>query len=79
MENEIEDKRNKWYILRRSIVDYGMGLMYVGFAIVLIFPHKSGFQNFDWDPFFSYMFGSICFLYGAFRIYRGYKKEYYKS
>lgn len=79
MENEIEDKRNKWYILRRSILDYGMGLMYVGFAILLIFPHKLGFQNFDWDPLFSYMFGSICFLYGAFRIYRGYKKEYYKS
>ena len=32
----------------------------------------------DFDKLFRYMFGGISFLYGGWRIYRGYKKEYFR-
>ncbi len=78
MEKDQQDKRIKWYILRRSITDYGMGVLYIGFSLLLFFPKKVGF-NFEWDPLIRYMFGGICVLYGSFRLYRGFKKDYYKS
>lgn len=77
MENEIQNKREKWYILRRSIADYGMGVLYIAVAIFLFFPKKFGFELIlEWDLLFRYMFGGICVLYGGFRMYRGYKKDY---
>ena len=70
---DLEDKRRKAYVNRRSMMDIGMGIIYVlfggffGFGGVMEFPPKP----------FSYIFGVICFIYGGFRIYRGIRRNYF--
>ena len=64
----------------RSIMDYGMGLLWFGMGIFMIFikAFNTGLEaRFD-DPAMK-AFGGICILYGLFRIYRGYRKNYLKE
>jgi hypothetical protein len=78
---EIDDKKDnadKRYIMMRSIMDYGMGVIYVGVAAFLLMSEKLGIElRFPPKPF-SYIFAAICVLYGGFRIYRGIQKNYYR-
>ena len=75
-EDQDLDNRSRNYRIRRSIMDYGMGLV-IGFVGIFLFlaPHFG--VSFDLDNLFRYMFAGLCILYGAFRIYRGYKKNYF--
>ena len=59
-------------------MDYGMGLIIGGFGLFFALSEQLGY-SFDLDPFFRYMFAGLCLLYGGFRIYRGYKKNYFRS
>ena len=61
----------------RSIMDFGMGILWTSMGIFLLFIKyfNTEFQvRFD-DPAMK-IFGGVCILYGGFRIYRGYKKNY---
>ncbi len=73
-------RRDKGFIRMRSIMDYGMGLMWTGMGIFLVFIKlfNSGLESRFDDPAMK-TFGGICILYGAFRIYRGYKKNYWRE
>jgi len=77
MENGTPDGEKRRYELRRSIQDYGIGGIWFGFGIFLMIAPKLGF-TLAVDGFFRYAFGSIFLLYGGWRIYRGYKKNYYR-
>ena len=73
-------KREKGYVLMRSILDFGMGILWISMGIFLLFN-----QYFDtvWkerlnDPALR-IFGGVCLIYGAFRIYRGIKKNYLRE
>lgn len=62
----------------RSIMDYGMGLLWMSMGIFLIFTKyfsPAMESRFD-DPAMK-VFGGVCIIYGLFRIYRGYKKNYF--
>lgn len=73
-----KDANAKRYVTMRSIMDYGMGFIYVAVAAFLLLSPKFGFElAFPPKPF-SWIFGAICLLYGGFRIYRGFKKNYYR-
>jgi hypothetical protein len=72
------EKRNQRYATMRSIKDYGMGVLYFIIAVFMIFPEVFK-SSLDVAPLIRYMFGGICILYGSWRIYRGYKKEYFKK
>jgi hypothetical protein len=76
MRNEEQDKRTKGYTLMRSMMDFGMGILYIGVGVFLAFSEKFGFEM-NFDKTFSYIFGGLCFLYGAWRIYRGIRKDYF--
>jgi len=78
MAADFEEKKKRAYISRRAIMDYGMGIIIGGFGLFFAFADKLGF-SFDIDPVLRYMFAGLCVLYGAFRIYRGYKKNYFRS
>lgn len=71
-----EDRKRKNYILRRSILDYGMGIVILGVGVVVLFAEKFGFQV-SIDDLMRYMFFGLCLLYGGFRIYRGFSKNYF--
>jgi hypothetical protein len=69
-------RRDKGYINMRSIMDYGMGLLIIGLGIAFIFSTKlsKSLDRFD-DPWIKGL-GGVAIVYGLFRIYRGYKKNY---
>jgi hypothetical protein len=77
MASEFDDKKQKAYINRRSIMDLGMGIIYTGMAVVVLFARRFGLETVFSEPF-NYIFGGICLLYGGFRIYRGIRKNYYR-
>lgn len=76
MENEARDGERRRYELRRSIQDYGIGGVWFGLGIFLLIAPKIGFVI-D-DDFLRYAFAAILLPYGGWRIYRGYKKNYYR-
>ncbi len=78
MENGFKEKREKNYSLMRSVKDYTMGMLYLAAAVFLFFAERLGFDMANFDKLFRYFFGAICAVYGCWRIYRGYNKEYYR-
>lgn len=78
MQSDAPDKRTKSYILMRAIMDYGMGIVIFGFGVFFIIAPKLGFVINGGD-FFRYFFAVLCIIYGAWRFYRGYKKNYFRS
>ena len=78
MAQEQQDNRRKQYSLMRSILDYGMGALILLFGFFFLFSDKLGF-NFEMEPIFKYFFAFLCIVYGAWRIYRGYQKNYYSE
>jgi len=78
--NQPLSNREKNMILMKSIMDYGMGALWFSMGIFIIFVKniKPDLQyQFD-DPMMK-IFGGICIIYGSFRIYRGYKKNYLRE
>ena len=78
MEPDLKEKRKKSYIMMRSVMDYGMGLIILGFGVFFAVADKMGIE-FNIEPFFRYFFSAMCIIYGGWRIYRGYKKNYYSE
>jgi hypothetical protein len=82
MENEDQERegrpdiRKQGYILRRAILDYGMGVIIIGIGIVVLLAPKLGL-TLAIDDLFRYLFAGLCLLYGGFRIYRGSRKNYF--
>ena len=78
--NDHLEKRQKNYILMRSIRDYGMGILFMSIGI-LIFFSKQLFNRvlLEDDPLMRYMVLVLFTLYGGFRIWRGYAKQYYNK
>jgi len=77
MKPEAPVRRTKGYMLMRAVLDYGMGLMIFGFGIFFLIAPRLGF-SFDVDDTMRYLFSALCIIYGGWRVFRGYKKNYYK-
>ena len=79
-EKEELNDREKSYLRMRSIMDFGMGLLWTGMGVFIIF-----IKDFSSDLAEKYdstafkIFGAVCIVYGLFRIYRGYKKKYFRE
>jgi hypothetical protein len=73
-----QEKRRKNYVTMRSVKDYGMGLLILTCGIFFLFSEKFG-VTIELDTIFRNLFGGMCVVYGLFRIYRGYKKNYYSE
>ncbi|MBC6490458.1 hypothetical protein ACFSQD_09045 [Flavihumibacter stibioxidans] len=78
MAQEQQDNRRKQYSMMRSILDYGMGALILLFGFFFLFSEKLGF-DFEMEPIFKYFFAGLCIVYGGWRIYRGYQKNYYSE
>jgi len=77
--HEMSD-RDKGFIRMRSMMDYGMGILWLGMGVFLVFIEKfnTGLEARFGDLSMK-IFGGVCILYGLFRIYRGYKKNYIRE
>jgi len=78
MATDPEDRQRKNYILRRAIMDIGMGGLIAGFGFFFVFAPRLGY-DFVIDSLLRYGFSGLCIVYGAFRIYRGIKKNYFSE
>jgi hypothetical protein len=79
-EKEELSERDKGYLRMRSMMDYGMGVLWTGMGVFMIFIKKFNAdlaEKYDTGAF--KIFGAVCIIYGLFRVYRGYKKKYFRD
>ena len=80
MIEDYERRKRRQVSLMKSLLDYGMGIMILAAGFFFFFrnrfniPFNDRFPPNDIDK----IFGAICLVYGAWRIYRGYKKNYFR-
>lgn len=81
MLEEYEKQKQKRTAMMRSILDYGMGAVIVLIGVFFFFREQFGRitlnEKFPPDSI-DKIFGGFCIVYGAWRIYRGYQKKYFK-
>lgn len=75
MANEYEEKRRKTNILLHSVYDFTMGVLWVCAGGFFLLARKFGVEL-NLDTVLTTIFGVSAILYGAFRLYRGYRKNY---
>lgn len=75
-----EEKKRKQISSMKSIMDYGMGVLFLILGLVFLFHNQLNFDfsKYSNTPWLDVLFGVICIVYGGWRIYRGYKKNYFK-
>jgi NhaP-type Na+/H+ or K+/H+ antiporter len=73
---EHTDQKTKRYILTKSIMDLGMGLIYIAIGIMILFAKKIGLTNQFVESTMGKIFAGLIMLYGLWRLYRGVKKDY---
>ena len=79
-EKEQLSERDKGTIRMRSITNYGMGVFMIIMGFFFMFPitQTQAFIN-QYDPVLIKIFAVVCWLYGGFRIFRGYQKNYFRN
>lgn len=79
-EKDQMSEKDKGYVRMRSIMDYGMGLLWsaMGVFLLLVKKFNTGLEL-RYDPVTLQTFGAVCLIYGLFRIYRGFRKNYFKE
>lgn len=78
MENDYRAKQKKSYNLMRMSYDLTIAVLLLGMAVVMLFANQLKIEQLAGsdNDFFRYFFGSLCLLYGGFRLYRGIKHDY---
>lgn len=72
--------RQKAYLRTRSIVDYCMGLLWMSMGVFLVFKKYFDVQIAEqFNDFTFKILGGLFIIYGIFRMYRAYKKNYYRE
>jgi NhaP-type Na+/H+ or K+/H+ antiporter len=71
------DTKNKRYIMMKSLMDIGMGIIYLGVGIVILLAKKFGLVNEFLESSIAKVFAGVVIIYGAWRVYRGIRKDYF--
>jgi hypothetical protein len=78
MQEDFLKEQRKKAAQMRSVMDFTMGGLLVIFGIYFLVYNKIGINFFNRRPSpIDYFLGALFVLYGIWRIYRGYKKNYY--
>lgn len=79
-ERDPMSERRKGLVQMRSITNYGMGIFIIVVGCFFMFPNKYTVEFLNkYDPALVKVFAVICWIYGIFRVYRGYKKNYFRD
>ena len=79
MLEEYEKKKQKQVSSMRSLMDYARGILFTGLGVLLFFHDKFKISINERLPAGAVKaLGVIFVLYGVWRIYRGYKKNYFQ-
>ena len=75
----VPDQKTKRYAMMRSISDYGMGLLYIAIGVIIFFARQFKFNNDFVMSIPAKIFAGVAIIYGVWRMYRGYKKNYFRK
>lgn len=79
-EKEELSDRDKNLVRMKSLTNYVMGVLIVGAGIAfLVQPGVMKEYLKDRDPLLIKILAVVCIVYGLFRIYRGYAKNYFRN
>ncbi|MET0394794.1 MAG: hypothetical protein ABW019_16735 [Chitinophagaceae bacterium] len=80
MIEDYEKKKRRQVASMRAFMDYGIGIMILGVGVFFFLRDQFDMAlNQSYPPnAIDKIFGVVCVLYGGWRIYRGYKKNYFK-
>lgn len=82
MFEEYENKKRKQIAGMKSLMDYGMGILILFMGLFFLFRLKLGNipinERLGKPDTIEKVFGVFCIIYGAWRIYRGYQKKYFR-
>ena len=80
MFEDYEKKKRKQISFMKSLLDYGMGIMIIFAGVFFLFRNKFHISFNDRFPpnDIDKIFGVMAIVYGLWRIYRGYQKNYFK-
>ena len=75
--NNPREKSEKSYRLFKSIYDFSMAALILGCAVLMLGAKWFKLEQvLNVDAEFRTIFGGMCLLYGGFRLYRGFQKDY---
>ncbi len=73
-------RSEKGMVRMRSITNYVMGVTLIVAGFIFLFPPAVIAPRIAlYEETTIKLFAGLCFIYGAFRIYRGYKKNYFRG
>lgn len=77
---DYEQQRNKQVAKARSALDLAMGVLIIFIGLFLFFRFKLniGLNKLYPPDIWDKLYGTLAIAYGLWRIYRGYKKNYFK-
>lgn len=75
--NDYNETKVRRYSNMKSILDFGMGIIYIGVGIMILLAKKMHLNNEFADSIIGKGLAVIVIIYGAWRIYRGVKKDYF--
>jgi uncharacterized membrane protein HdeD (DUF308 family) len=79
MTDDFKDRQNRQTTRVRSLMDYAMGVLLLVIGSYFLAYRELGINVFRQKPsVIDYFIGALFVLYGVFRIYRGYKKNYFR-
>ncbi len=79
MIEEFQEKQRKQRSRVRSVLDYTMGSVFFLVGVYFLVYDRLGLTLLDREPSsIDYFIGFLFVLYGGWRIYRGYKKNYFR-
>ncbi len=77
MNEEFQDQEERRYARMRSVNDYTRGAIFILFGLFFLFFKQLHVQGLQYQDWYVYL-GALFVVYGTWRIYRGYKKNYFK-
>jgi hypothetical protein len=79
MIEDFQNKQRQQGSKIRSIMDYTMGIIFFFLGLFFLLYRQFGMRILDREPTnIDYVIGVIFIAYGSWRMYRGYKKNYYQ-
>lgn len=78
MLEEYENNRRKQVSGIRSVMDYTMGIVFIAIGLYFLLSQTMGWQLMGRKgTALDYVIGVVFLVYGGWRVYRGYKKNYF--
>lgn len=79
MIEEFQEKQRQQRSRMRSAIDYTMGTFFFLLGVYFLVYDEFGWPLLGREPSsVDYLIGGMFVLYGGWRIYRGYKKNYFR-